>query len=54
MSVLHQSICIFQAGLSIISDDLGKYNKPPDYEIPIKMLKQYAVQNSGLKRCIKN
>ena len=44
MSVLHQSMCIFKAGLSISYDCWAKYKKKYLMcQIPIKMFKQHAI-----------
>ena len=49
ISVLHQSMCIFKAELSISSDDWAKYKERYlMYQIPVKMLKQHAIPNSSL------
>ena len=51
MSVLFQSICIFKAGLSNLSDGWLKYKeKVPDKSDPKrKMLKQHPIPNSSLQ-----
>ena len=49
MSVMHQSMCIFKAGLSnymMAQQNIKK--KYLMYQIPIKMLKQHAIPNSCL------
>ena len=49
MSVLHQSMCMFKAGLS--SFMMGGKNVKKKYlmcQIPIKMLKQQVIPNSSL------
>ena len=49
ISVLHQSMCIFKAELSISSDDWAKYKERYLMcQIPVKMLKQHAIPNSSL------
>ena len=49
MSVLHQSMCIFKAGLSSSYGGWAKYKeKVSDVSDPIKMLKQHAIPNSSL------
>ena len=48
--VLHQSLCIFEAGLSSLSDGGAKYTK--EYlicQIPIKILKHHAIPKSSLQ-----
>ena len=50
MSVRHQSMCIFKAGLSSLSD--GWANIKKKYlicQIPIKILKQHPIPNSILQ-----
>ena len=48
LSVLHQSMCIFKAGLSSLSDDWAKYiKKHLMCQTPIIMLKQHAIPNSS-------
>ena len=50
ISVLHQSLCIFKAGLSSLSDAWEKYKKNvPECQITIKILKQHAIPNSSLQ-----
>ena len=49
LSVLYQSICIFKAGLSSLSDDWAKYKeKVPDVSDSNHMLKQDAIPISSL------
>ena len=49
MLVLHQSMCIFKAGLSSSYDCWAKYKeKVPDVSGPNQMLKENAVPNSSL------
>ena len=51
MSVLHQSMCIFKAGLSSQIHMMAVQNVKKKYlmrQIPIKMLKQHGIPNSSL------
>ena len=49
MSVLHQSMYIFKTDLWNLSDGWANIKKKYlVYQIPIKMLKQYAIPNSSL------
>ena len=51
MSVLlHRGICMVKAGLSGLSDGWANIKKKyPICQIPVKMLKQYAILNSSLQ-----
>ena len=50
LSVLYQSICIFKAGLSSLSDDWAKYKeKLPDVSDSNHVLKQDAISISSLQ-----
>ena len=51
MSILHQSMCIFKAGLSSLSDYWVKYRKKKYMmcEILNKLLKEHLIPNSSLQ-----